>query len=153
MRAIVSCLRDIHKPSTIELVSKKVLIFGTFDGLHDGHHFFISEAKNLGDELVICVARDSVVEILKNKRPVRDMSKRIEDLKTAFKDALVVAGDENIDTWEILEEHRPDLIALGYDQGALHKALSSALPKFPFLKEIIIIKDHRGDELHSSLLN
>ena len=46
--------------------SKKILIFGVFDGIHKGHLYFINEAKKQGGHLVAIVARDSIVK--KNER-------------------------------------------------------------------------------------
>ena len=38
--------------------NKKVICFGTFDILHLGHVNFFKQAKSLGDELVVVIARD-----------------------------------------------------------------------------------------------
>ena len=40
---------------------KKVLVFGTFDGLHEGHKDFLRQAKQYGDHLTVVVGRDSTV--------------------------------------------------------------------------------------------
>lgn len=134
-------------------MSKKVLIFGTFDGLHDGHHFFINEAKELGENLIICVAQDETVEKLKNRKPNHPLSTRISCLQEKFKSEEVVAGDENINTWNIIKKHRPEIIALGYDQKDLSEAIKKVQGEFPFLKQIVTIVGHREDELHSSIIN
>jgi FAD synthetase len=39
----------------------RILATGTFDILHPGHLRYLSEAKELGDELYVIVARDSMV--------------------------------------------------------------------------------------------
>ena len=43
------------------MINKTIAIFGVFDGIHDGHLFFIREAKKQGNRLVAIVARDEVV--------------------------------------------------------------------------------------------
>ena len=43
----------------------RVLATGVFDILHPGHVHFLTEAKKLGDELVVVVARDSVAQKMK----------------------------------------------------------------------------------------
>ncbi len=43
-----------------------VLAGGVFDIIHPGHLFTLSSAKNLGDILVISVAKDETVKKLKN---------------------------------------------------------------------------------------
>jgi cytidyltransferase-like protein len=42
-----------------------VMVFGTFDGIHDGHRYFLNEAKKFGDKLVVAVAKDTTVKTLK----------------------------------------------------------------------------------------
>jgi FAD synthetase len=39
----------------------KVMIFGTFDLLHEGHQFFIREAKKVGGQLIIVLAHDQTI--------------------------------------------------------------------------------------------
>lgn len=87
---------------------------GVFDLLHPGHVSFLREAKRLGDELVVVVARDSTARRFKHA-PITSESSRIE-LVAALKPVdRAVLGHEG-DIYEILEEIRPDVIALGYDQ-------------------------------------
>jgi len=134
-------------------MDKKVLIFGTFDGLHDGHIFFISQAKKVAENLIICVARDEIVFTIKNHYPKKSLENRMRILSEKFTKAIILAGDEALQKWSAVLEHKPEIIALGYDQMTLYQALSKDRELFPFLKDIIIIKDHRGQELHSSILN
>ena len=51
------------------MTNKKVVIFGVFDIVHDGHLAFIREAKSHGDILIAIVARDNIVFNIKNKLP------------------------------------------------------------------------------------
>ncbi|MEE9489142.1 MAG: adenylyltransferase/cytidyltransferase family protein, partial [Thermoplasmata archaeon] len=39
----------------------RVMASGVFDLLHTGHLHYLEEAKKLGDELIVVVARDSTV--------------------------------------------------------------------------------------------
>ena len=39
---------------------------GVFDLLHPGHIYFLTEARRLGDELVVVVARDSTARKFKH---------------------------------------------------------------------------------------
>jgi len=87
---------------------------GVFDILHLGHVHYLEEARKLGDELVVVVARDCTVRKLKHE-PVtpEDMRRRmIESLKPVD---LAVLGDEH-DRYVTVKELNPDVIALGYDQ-------------------------------------
>ena len=99
----------------MEFKMKTVMAFGSFDLLHPGHIYFLKRAKELGDKLVVVIAKDSTIEEVKGKAPKyheKDRVEHIRDLKIADK---VVIGYE-ADKYEIIEEINPDIIALGYDQ-------------------------------------
>ena len=129
-----------------------VLIFGTFDHLHDGHRFFIREAQKLGNILIISVARDASVHVHKSKQALQQEDTRLKVLSNEFPDTQVRLGDEHAGSWKILNETKPDIIALGYDQHALKEALEAYYINKEHKPEIVTIKDHKGDTLHSSLL-
>jgi FAD synthetase len=44
---------------------KTVMTFGTFDRLHPGHEYYLSEARKYGDCLITVVARDKTVVDIK----------------------------------------------------------------------------------------
>ena len=92
----------------------KVMATGTFDLLHQGHIYYLKDAKKLGDKLAVVVATDSTVRRLKHE-PVNPEEIRL----TLIKELKVVdeayIGHED-DMYEIVEEIKPDIIALGFDQ-------------------------------------
>jgi len=92
----------------------RVMASGVFDILHPGHVFFLEEAKKLGDELVVVVARDSTARKLKHQPIMNEeiRAKMVYALKPVDK---VVLGHED-DMFKTVEEIKPDIIALGYDQ-------------------------------------
>ncbi|HDM67038.1 MAG TPA: FAD synthase [Thermoplasmatales archaeon] len=92
----------------------KVMATGTFDLLHMGHIYFLKEAKKLGDELIVVVACDDTVRKLKHEPVTPDYMRAsiVGELKMVDK-ALVGYKD---DMYKIVEEIKPDIIALGYDQ-------------------------------------
>jgi FAD synthetase len=47
----------------------RVIAFGVFDGLHEGHRHFLREARKLGGRLTVAVAHDEAVVMLKGRRP------------------------------------------------------------------------------------
>ncbi len=92
----------------------RVMAQGVFDIMHLGHVHYLAEAKKLGDELVVVVARDSTVRKLKHEPVTSEEMRRemIEALKPVDK---AVLGDEN-DRYATVVALKPDIIALGYDQ-------------------------------------
>ena len=44
---------------------RRVMVFGSFDPLHDGHRSLFRQARKHGDELVVVVARDVNIARLK----------------------------------------------------------------------------------------
>ena len=92
----------------------KVLVFGTFDLLHPGHTFLLTEAQSRG-ELHVVVARDANVAHIKGKSPMQNERERLNALQQAFPNAQVQLGDTD-DFLTPVREIKPDLILLGYDQ-------------------------------------
>ena len=92
----------------------RVMATGVFDLLHTGHVHFLTEARRLGDELVVVVARDSTARRFKHETIMGEAS-RVQ-LVAALKpvDRAVLGNEGSI--YEILDEIRPDVIALGFDQ-------------------------------------
>ncbi len=92
----------------------KVMAVGVFDLLHLGHVHYLTEAKKLGDELIVVVARDKTAKEFKHETITNEEMRR--EMVAALKpvDIAVLGREGNI--YDILEEIRPDLVALGYDQ-------------------------------------
>jgi FAD synthetase len=121
---------------------KKVVAFGTFDGLHEGHLAFLKQARRCGDHLTVVVARDHIVNQLKGRDPKIELSRRCELLRREEDVDEVVGSDLQLGTWGILEKLEPDVIAVGYDQILLKKGLESYLPKVGWDPEIRVIGVH-----------
>jgi len=92
----------------------RVLVFGTFDGLHQGHRFFLDEAAKHG-ELFVVVALDATVERIKGKSSRQTQQERIEAIQSAYPDAQVSPGNME-DYLAPVRDIEPDIICLGYDQ-------------------------------------
>ncbi len=93
----------------------RVLVFGTFDLLHPGHRFVLSEAAKRG-ELHVVVARDSTVARIKNHAAHHNEAERAAMIQEAFPEARVRLGSDAGDFLAPVREVQPDLIVLGYDQ-------------------------------------
>jgi FAD synthetase len=131
---------------------KKVLVFGAFDGIHDGHRFFLKEARKCGDELIVAVAKDSTIKKLKGHLPETPLPNRIVNLKKENLADKIIPGDQNIGEWKVIKRLMPDIVCLGYDQKELRETLEKDLKNLKINTEIIIIKDFNGKKLHSSLI-
>ena len=92
----------------------RVLVFGTFDGLHPGHRFLLDAAAKRG-VLHVVIARDANVERIKGRAPSQRETERQAALQAAYADADVVLGDPQ-DFLAPVRAIAPDLILLGYDQ-------------------------------------
>jgi len=131
---------------------KKILVFGTFDGLHDGHRAFLRQAREHGDYLIVAVAQDTVVEQLKKHPPRRKIQERIGALTDEALADRVVAGDAEIGTYEVVKRYQPDVVALGYDQTALKKDIEQHLSDFGWYVETVTLRPHEPEIHHTSLL-
>jgi FAD synthetase len=92
----------------------RVMVFGTFDDLHPGHRYLLSEAQKRG-LLHVIVARDSNVMRIKGRAPLQTEDVRMQNIQDHFIDAKVMLGHES-DFFARIREVKPDLILLGYDQ-------------------------------------
>ncbi|MDE1857631.1 MAG: adenylyltransferase/cytidyltransferase family protein [Thaumarchaeota archaeon] len=94
---------------------KVVFIGGGFEIIHYGHVHTITRAKELGDALVVSVARDSTIRRRKNREPIvgeEDRVKLLSSLRQVDAAILGVKGD----IYVTLQKVGPDVVALGYDQ-------------------------------------
>ena len=133
-------------------MGKVVLASGVFDLLHYGHLKFLEEAKKSGGEgakLVVVVARDKTVVRMKGGPPIMPEEERralVEALKVVDKALL---GFEDFDMERVLNTVRPDIVALGYDQGYLEEKVKRAAKNIGINVKIVRIKKF-GRRLSSS---
>jgi len=109
-------------------VEKRIMAFGTFDGLHKGHIHFFKQARKLAQNpyLIVSIARDKNIQKIKGSRPRNTEKKRMELVKkTGLADRVVLAGLNN--HIPHIKKEKPDIIALGYDQVAYVKNLKRDL--------------------------
>ncbi|SFM22060.1 FMN adenylyltransferase [Methanolobus profundi] len=92
----------------------RVLATGTFDLLHPGHILYLSEARRLGDELYVIVARESMIR--HKPKPIISDEQRVE-MVSALKVVDVALSGSESDIFDPIRQIRPDIIALGHDQG------------------------------------
>lgn len=129
----------------------KVMVFGTFDLVHKGHEHFLNQARSHGDELFVVVARDATVEKVKRKTPLHNEEQRVRDIMNLGIADSVVLGNLD-DPYKIIEELKPDVICLGYDQEYFVDKLSLELGKRQINAKIIRLKPHQPEKYKSSIL-
>jgi FAD synthetase len=136
------------------MINKTVVIFGVFDGIHEGHLSLIRDAKKQGNHLVVIVARDNIVKKLKGKLPKYNETDRIKSLLEINDVDLVLLGDPKVETYNILKEVKPQVVYIGYDQQALFNSINKAL-KDGSLHGFEIIRGiaYKPEIFHSSILN
>lgn len=132
---------------------KKVLVFGAFDGLHEGHVEFFKQAKKHGTHLTVVVGRDSTVARVKNHSPKYSEQERLEQVKKHELVDEARLGNEGNDPYNIILEIGPAVICLGYDQIHFVGKLADRLHKWGLNIEIKRMKPHKPKQYKSSLLN
>jgi cytidyltransferase-like protein len=134
--------------------NKTVVIFGVFDGIHEGHRDFITQASAHGDRLVAIVARDESVLRLKKKMPLHSEADRIKALLNVPGIDLVLLGDIEEGTYKALKEVSPAVVYLGYDQQGLFDNIKQAIKNgIVSDMELILGTPFKPEMFHSSILN
>ncbi len=121
-----------------------VLTCGCFDILHRGHVTYLSQAKALGDILVVAVNSDASVSRLKGPtRPVNSLSDRLCVLAAlGCVDHLVSFDEDRPD--EIIRRVRPDLFVKGGDYRRDTVAEASLVESLGGQVEILPLVDDRS---------
>lgn len=128
---------------------KKVMCAGTFDIIHPGHLYYLSEAKKYGDKLIVVVARDSTSETFKKKKSMHNEKERLEAVRMLKIVDEAILGKEG-DIFNIIEEIKPDVICLGYDQNVQKQQLEDELKKRNLKAEVIRVGSYMPNVYKSS---
>jgi len=104
----------------------RVMATGVFDIIHLGHLHYLEESRKLGDELVVVVATDNTVRRRKHE-PITPERMRVELVSSLKPVDLAVLGKESGDMFEIVNELKPDIITIGYDQPFNEKDLQEEM--------------------------
>lgn len=130
----------------------KVLVFGTFDGIHEGHRFLFQEARRYGDRLAVVVARDVTVRRVKGHDPVFSEAERLRRVQSEIAVDDAVLGNVG-DVYRVVEDIRPDVICLGYDQHVFADRLPEELEERGLTPRIVRLGAYKPDVYKSSLLH
>lgn len=96
-------------------VLQVVLAGGVFDIIHPGHIYTLNAAKALGDVLIVVVATDNTAVKMKKRKPLHSQDQRKELVNSLSMVDLCLIGQED-DIFKTVNNVRPQIIALGYDQ-------------------------------------
>lgn len=129
----------------------KVLCFGTFDILHEGHRFYLSEAKKLGDYLAVVVARDETVKEVKSQPPLHNENERVKNLQQLGIADRVILGNPG-DKLKVVQDERPGIICLGYDQKFFTEGIKEKLQQRGLNVEVIRLPAYKPEIYKSSLI-
>lgn len=128
------------------------MIFGTFDIFHKGHINFIEQAKKYGDCLIIVVARDKTVEMVKFRLPQNNEKNRLKLIQESGLADEVILGSQ-MDKYAAIKKYKPAIICLGYDQKFFIDNLKNKLSEFGLDKtKIIRLKSYHPQIYKSSKL-
>ena len=130
---------------------RRVMVFGTFDGLHEGHRDLFAQAKRHGDTLIVIVARDTTVEKVKGRKPRAEENERLAAVKMDASVSDAYLGNTG-EVYQVITDHKPDTICLGYDQQAFTAELADWLVKQYRSIPIIRLTAFHPDKYKSSLL-
>jgi len=125
---------------------KKIIVFGSFDPLHDGHRSYFRQAKSLGDFLTVVVARDENINRIKNREVRVKEEERLKAVKLENTVDKAILGDKNGE-YLVLEREKPDMVAVGYDQ-TVPKDLKNMVKKY----KVITLKPYKPEIYKSSKL-
>lgn len=144
-------LQELEKFLPGENKDRIVLTGGCFDILHIGHVRFLSEAKRMGDYLVVLLESDRKVKKLKGKdRPVFIQRERAEMLSALASVDLIVllpTMQNDSDYLNLLMKIKPDVIAVTEDDPDIEKKRCQAKEIGGELKIISLTKTFSTSKL------
>jgi len=106
---------------------RRVLVFGAFDPLHEGHRHFLKQAAALGEHLLVVVARDDTIRAAKSRQPYWSEAERLAQVGRVPEVDEVKLGDREPAKYCLLKELDFEVLALGYDQQPSDKEAQRVL--------------------------
>jgi FAD synthetase len=128
---------------------RRVVATGTFDILHPGHLYYLTESRKLGDELYVIVARDANVK--HKPHPIVPEEQRRAIIAALKPVDHAVLGDPS-DMFRPIGEIRPDVITIGFNQYFDEENLKSQLAERGLHAKVVRIGKYADGDLASSRL-
>lgn len=139
----------------------RIMVFGTFDMIHEGHEDLFRQARALRlrsgqaqdkPHLIVSVARDSAAKRVKGREPHNMERARLAAVAAHELVDEAVLGDEEGYVRHIVAA-RPDIIALGYDQeGEYVEGLERDLTSVGLSTKVVRLKAYHPDVHKTSKL-
>ena len=111
---------------------------GCFDIIHAGHVRYLTEAKKLGDILVIGLNSDNSVSTIKPGRPIIPEQQRAEVLSALSMVDYITLFNEDT-PYELIREIKPDILVKGADwdiKNIVGNDIVKEVHTIPFVKGI-----------------
>lgn len=120
---------------------------GVFDILHTGHISYLEQARSMGDELYVVVACDETVKKRKHD-PITPEDMRLKIVSSLKPVDHAIIGS-NCNFYDVLNEIKPDVIVLGFDQTFDEKNLQKDLKEKGY-KIIVKRASKSADDLEAT---
>lgn len=134
----------------------RVIAFGTFDLLHEGHRAYLAQAAALGGELLVCVAADQAVEWVKGRKPQQSEKERLTRVLSVPGVTQAFIGEpmhSRDDYLRPLRQHEPDVVCLGYDQALeISEWLETAVRTLSKTPRLVRAQAYKPEIFKTSLL-
>lgn len=127
----------------LRMAMPRVMAQGTFDILHPGHVHYLESSAELGDELVVVIARDRRVSARKDLFMDEESRRRVVAALGCVDRAVL--GSEG-DLFDSVERLDPDVITLGYDQSYDPDELEADLAEAGF-PDIDVVRIDAGPDV------
>ncbi|WP_337861096.1 adenylyltransferase/cytidyltransferase family protein [Ferroplasma sp.] len=127
----------------------KVMASGVFDILHLGHVHYLNESKSFGDYLVVVVASDYTAKKHGKALIFNEVERAalVSELKMVNE---VMIGHSNDNIFQTVNEIKPDIITLGYDQKFDDAYIENECKKLGLNTKIKRTKPYNGNFNSSS---
>lgn len=127
------------------------MAFGTFDYLHAGHEYYLKTAREIGDELIVVIARDQTAKAIRGHYPDHNEKQRLKAVAALECVDKAVLGNLE-DKYKVIAKYKPQIIALGYDQMVFTQQLHKMLIELKLNTKIIRLNAYEPQIYKSSLI-
>jgi glycerol-3-phosphate cytidylyltransferase len=149
VRTAASASEWSNQEGAMDVASKTVITFGTFDVFHVGHVRVLNRSAALGDRLVVGVSSDNLNFAKKGRNPVFSQDERLEIVANVKAVDAVFIEESLEQKRDYVLEHKADILVMGDDWQGKFDFLSDIcqvvyLPRTPSVSTTAIIEQIVG---------